>query len=925
MPAILKIEHIIEILKAEFNDIRCVNIKSGQQITGIETDSRRLKKGNLFCCIKGFVSDGHQYYKQAEEQGCSLFICEQELPISTSQIILNDARSAAGILAREFFDLRELELVGITGTNGKTTTAYLAWQLAKACGKDAAYLGTIGCYYKDKQISTSLTTPDIIDLYNLLYELQREGIKQVFLEVSSHALAMKRLDTFKFKSAAFLNLSQDHLDFHASMEEYAETKYKLFDLVKEDGKALINTDTNFGRKLYDKIKGNKFSMGCNESHITYNNIIFTNTTSEFTLTIGNETERVESPLIGRFNIENLAAAIALVRYTYNDLDLRETASHTKFIEPVPGRLEKADNTMGRAIYIDYAHTPDAIEKVCAAVKPFVRGRLITIIGAGGNRDKTKRPEMLKAALKDSDLVIVTSDNPRFEEPVAIIRDIVKNTEPSNPVWIKLNREEAIEDALNVSSSEDIILLTGKGHEQYQDIKGTKLAFDEKEIIMQRSNLLNKEKKPIDFDSIMIEYATTGEIVDQRNKKVSNILTDTRKIKPGSLFIPIKGERFNGHEFISGVLKDASCITLTEETYNQYNDRVIKVKNTLESYGSIARSYRMLLGTRILAITGSTGKTSVKEYLSFLMKEKGKTAKTQSNENNFIGTAKTLLSLEPEDEYGVIEIGTNHFGEIDWLTSITLPDVSIITNIGSSHLEFLKNLDGVFKEKTAIFKYGCEKKIYPGDDEHFSDIDGIGFGFREHNKYRFSELRKCRDGFQINVNEDEFHLNVQATFQALNASIAIAIAHEEGLTALQIENALEKLPHVEKRLQLIDHKEGKVISDCYNANPDSMKAAIEYWKGFEAGKPHIAILGSMLELGNGSIRFHKQAGKQVRDCKPELFVSVGEDAKDYHADIHFSNVEKLIDSFGRLNIADNSIILVKGSHSIHLERIIEEIL
>jgi UDP-N-acetylmuramoyl-tripeptide--D-alanyl-D-alanine ligase len=385
-----------------------------------------------------------------------------------------------------------------------------------------------------------------------------------------------------------------------------------------------------------------------------------------------------------------------------------------------------------------------------------------------------------------------------------------------------------------------------------------------------------------------------------------------------------GEHFDGHDFINNVLLKSSSITLSNKEYNINNNRVINVDNTLESLGKIARSYRQLLGTKIIGITGSTGKTSVKEYLAHILSFKAKTGKTSANENNYIGTAKTLLGLSPNDKFAVVELGTNHFGEIDWLTSISLPDLAIITNIGASHLEFLQDIDGVFKEKKAIFEHQAKICLFPGDDDHFKEISGKSFGFKEINDYQISDLSASETGFSFKISGERYDLPLFAKFQVVNACIAIAASLELGLSINEIKHGLSTLPELPMRLQRIKRGNGLVIADCYNANPQSMKSALEFWQQYEPDKPHLAILGSMLELGHNSQIFHNEIGELLKNNPEYIVISIGEEALAYRAVKHYENVEYLLKANELENIDDQTIILVKGSHGVHLEKLLRRI-
>ncbi len=702
MPYFLKLEEVLNILKEKDIYLSAHNLDLDAGYHSIAIDSRKVKQDSIFICLSGYETDGHLFSQSAVNNGAILVIGEKDTLSAVPSIIVSNSRLAAAFLCHEFYkiDDNKMKLIGITGTNGKSTTAFLGYQLAMKTGKKAGFIGTIGYFINNRHFPTTLTTPDVVEISSILAEMQNSGVEAVFLEASSHALAMERLAGLNFTAALFLNLSQDHLDFHTNLEEYAACKFKLFNQIRPEGLALINTDDKFGRSLWDQLAGRKYSISRINGNIIFNINKLSDNSSYFTLSINMRKVIVNSPLIGEFNILNLSFAIAALCLSFPEIELEKIIKEIPSLYSVPGRLEKIVVPDHKNILIDYAHTPDAISKVTQAISKVTSGRLITIIGAGGDRDSKKRPLMLKAAQEFSDLVIITTDNPRNEEPVDIIRDIMRGAIATEPVWIKENRTEAIKDALRISDLEDTILICGKGHEVYQEIKGQKFPYDDRQVIKEYYKFQNSSSKNLNlsFDRIMIEFICTGNISKNRNCQIKNIITDTRKLEPESLFIPLSGDRFDGHSYLQEALAETSNITLCKDTYNIDNERIIKVADPLEAYGLLARNYRRLFKAKVIAITGSTGKTSVKEYLYNLLQENGKTLKTYSNENNYIGVSKTLLKITNEHKYVIIEIGTNHFGEIKWLTYITRPDIAVITNIGSSHLEFLQDESGVFNEK-----------------------------------------------------------------------------------------------------------------------------------------------------------------------------------------------------------------------------------
>ena len=306
----------------------------------------------------------------------------------------------------------------------------------------------------------------------------------------------------------------------------------------------------------------------------------------------------------------------------------------------------------------------------------------------------------------------------------------------------------------------------------------------------------------------------------------------------------------------------------------------------------------------------------------MLSHHGKTTKSAKNENNQIGLPKTLFTLNPDDDYAILELGTNHSGEIAYLANICQPDIGVITNIGPAHLEFFKTLENIFKEKTALFDFVNKQKIFPADDERFRNLNGIRWGRSDNADYQLNNIRKIENGFLFKVNNISFNIDSPFLHNVYNATIAIVIGLELKIPAENIQKAIRKRVEVPLRMQILQKDEQTIIADCYNANPDSMKAALEFWKDYLPEKTHIAILGDMLELGEDAIQFHKDVNSQIEAEKLIKIISIGKLSKNYIADEHFDSVKEFIESNLWESLPKNSVILLKASHSIHLEEIIK---
>lgn len=468
--------------------------KTGINIKKICFDSRQAEADSLFVAVKGTVSDGHEYIQQVIERGVTAVVCE-EIPEKTQNDICYiktaNTAQALGIMASNFYDnpSGKLKLVGVTGTNGKTTVATLLFQLFRDLGYKAGLLSTVQNHINDQVIPSTHTTPDQITLNSLLNDMVIAGCDYCFMEVSSHALAQYRTEGLNFTGAAFTNITHDHLDYHLTFAAYLKAKKMFFDKLDKSAFALTNADDKNGAVMLQNTKAHKKSYALKNA-ADFRAKIIENHFSGLLLNI--DGKEVWFKMVGSFNAYNLLLVYGIAILLEQDENKVLTAlSRLKGAE---GRFECLTSPNGVIGIVDYAHTPDAVLNVLDTIKDIRKGteQVITVIGCGGNRDKTKRPVMAKVACEGSNKVILTSDNPRNEEPEEIIHDMEAGVSPTNKkkTLSITDRREAIRTACHLAKPGDIILLAGKGHEKYQEIKGVKHPFDDKEILSEQLNTLS---------------------------------------------------------------------------------------------------------------------------------------------------------------------------------------------------------------------------------------------------------------------------------------------------------------------------------------------------------------------------------------------------------------------------------------------------
>lgn len=456
------------------------------EVSGVESDSRQVKPGYLFVAVRGASVDGHTFIPQAMAQGAKVIVCEEfptELNGEVSYIKVDDSAVAFGMLASAWYGnpSRELTLVGVTGTNGKTTTATLLYEMFRSLGYKAGLLSTVCNYIDTVKVPATHTTPDPLHLHRLLREMVDAGCQYAFMEVSSHSAAQHRIAGLDFDGAIFTNLTRDHIDYHKTVEAYLKAKKSFFDGLPEGSFALTNIDDKSGLVMLQNTRAEKHTYSL-RMMADFKARIIESRIDGMTLEINGKT--VEVMFVGKFNAYNLLAvygATCLLGQNPNEV-LRKMS----LLVPVAGRFQTLHSSRGYTVIVDYAHTPDALNNVLTSIREVLgnRGHIITVVGAGGNRDKGKRPMMAREAVNLSDRVILTSDNPRFENPNDILNDMLAglDAEQRRKTLTQVDRREAIRTATQFANPGDVILVAGKGHEDYQEIEGVKHHFDDKEEV-----------------------------------------------------------------------------------------------------------------------------------------------------------------------------------------------------------------------------------------------------------------------------------------------------------------------------------------------------------------------------------------------------------------------------------------------------------
>ncbi len=487
-------------LKKLLKELPGLQVKGSKEaaITGISANSKLIFPGNLFIAKRGRVHDGQHYIPEAVASGAIAVITDIFDPFlkGVVQVIHSNPAEIEGLLAARYYEQpsKELFMVGITGTNGKTTTCYLVRHLLQQMDVPCGLIGTIEYLIGDNHYTATRTTPDVVANHKMLREMELAGCQAGVMETTSHALDQGRLAEIDFDVAVYTNLSLDHLDYHGTMEEYAAAKSLLFQGLKSTATVVSNADDPWQERVLGNTKANVLTYGIrNSADLTASDLHLSATGTQCTLTYQQATARLDWPGVGRYNMYNALAAIGVA--LTKGASLQDAADHLTKFPGVRGRLEFVSNRLNLKVFVDYCHTDDALKNVLATLAEFKTGRVITVFGCGGDRDKSKRPKMAQVAERYSDLTIITSDNPRSEDPQMICNQVLAGFEDLNSVMIRQDRRLAIRRALELATPEDTIVIAGKGHETTQVFSHETIAFDDREVVKEICDALHEETTP----------------------------------------------------------------------------------------------------------------------------------------------------------------------------------------------------------------------------------------------------------------------------------------------------------------------------------------------------------------------------------------------------------------------------------------------
>ena len=889
------------------------NSKKKIFFSGISFNSKDIKKDNIFFAIKGNNFDGNKFISIAIKKGSKIIISEKRITNPQKDILFIHTKNIRKLLAEIAFKIyknKPNNLIAVTGTNGKSSVSDFYFQLLKLNKIKVASIGTLGVKSKNIRRNLQNTTIDPIRMGQILSKLKSQKINNVIMEASSHGLTQHRLDGLKFSSGIFTNLSQDHLDYHKNFKEYLKAKLYLFEnLIGKKGNVITDeTLPEFKRikkiAISRKLKLQVLNNSKNQFQILSHS--YRGEKQILKIRYYNLTREINLNLIGKIQLKNILMAIIAAKNS--NISLIKILNVLSQLKPIDGRLEKIGKIKNRSkVILDYAHTPDALRICLSNLKEqFPNKKIILLFGCGGNRDQNKRFKMGKIACDYSNEIYLTDDNPRFEDPRKIRDDIKKGIQDTSIKEIP-DRKKAISEAIKNLNTGDILLVAGKGHEKTQDFGKKKIYFSDKKIILDCIKLKNTSLSK-NFKINIIK-----ELSKIKNKiplvKADKVRINSKEVNKNDIFFAIKGKKNDGNKYIGEAFKNKASLVVVNKVQNKFNSkRQIKVRNTLKFMTEISKIFRQNIDTNIIAITGSCGKTTLKELLGNVLGKISSVSISPKSYNNKFGVPLSLLNLKHSDEFGVLEVGMDKKGEIDNLTNIIKPNVGLITNINYAHAKNFKNIKQIALAKAEIIKNILPNGfvVLNADDSFFklhkkiaenNNINVISFGIKTKKaNVKLFNIKKVKKAFKIKVKlNDKFKYfiisnNFQSNIYNILSALSVISIYKDVLKLnekifLDFRSPAGRGDHSTIK---IGNKKINLIDESYNSNPLSLKSALKNYDNIDTKKYRkYLLLGDMMELGSHSKKLHQSIVPIINETNIDKVFVMGKMVREI-----FDNIVKV---------------------------------
>ena len=936
------------------NFIKGIELKyKNHYFSGICFDSSKCKKDNIFFAINGNKIDGNRFVNHAIQKGAKTIISNQKFEGLKKNILFiksSNVRKSLSEFAYIIYNNKPKNIIAITGTNGKSSVADFYFQILKLNKKKVASIGTLGIKTQNYIKKVSNTTIDPIALSKILHKLKKEKINNVILEASSHGLKQNRLDGLKFRTGIFTNLSHDHLDYHKTLSEYFKSKLYLFEkLLMKNANIITDLEIPQYRKIKEislRKKLNIETISNNKGNLEIVSHTYYNEKQIVNIRYNKNIYKFKTQLIGKIQIKNILMAI--IAATKSSLSFKKIIKTIDNLKPASGRLEQIGNIKNNSkVILDYAHTPDALKISLSNLKEQFKNRKISIVfGCGGDRDKAKRPMMGKIANQYCDRIYLTDDNPRNENPKKIRDSIKKNINKSKIHEIS-NRANAIKRAIFDLKTGDILIVAGKGHEKIQEYKKIKKLFSDKKQILTNIKIKNRILSNNLKLNILNELNNSNNISSKI--EINNASINSKEIKKNNVFFAIRGKNKDGNLFVQEAFaKGASLAVVSNQ---KTSNKKIVVKDTLKFLTEASSILRENLSSKIISITGSCGKTSLKELIGRSLNKISQTTYSPKSFNNKFGVPLSLFNLKKNDDFGIFEIGMDKKGEIDRLSKIIKPDVGVITNISYAHIKNFKNISQIALAKSEIIKNIKDGGylILNKDDKFYNFLKKIGLKknlkilsfslknksatinldsiSKEKSKYKISiNINKIKKYFYSNSLFENDLKNILATITIISIFKDIHkldknIFYDHKITVGRGDIVKVKL--FKKNLYLVD--------ESYNSNPLSLKSALKNFDMIKVdnSKKHL-ILGDMLELGKYSKKLHIEIGKSINKTSLKNVNVIGKHVKWAFINLNKNKRGVIIKKKSQIIhlikncLNNNDYLMIKGSNSTGLNSLTAQI-
>ncbi len=934
--------------------IKKINKKySYKKLNNISFNSKKCKKGDIFFAIKGNRLNGNKFIKDAIKNGAKVIISNQKFEGYKNGVYFiknKNPRKLLSYVCSRIYQSKPKNLIAVTGTNGKSSIANFYLQILKNNNIGVASIGTLGIHSNKSNINTNNTTLDPVTLHKTLDEHKKKKINNVILEASSHGLKQHRLDYLRFNLAIFTNFSRDHLDYHKTFKDYFNSKMILFrKLMKKKSKAIIDNEILESKKIKKILKTNNLNtitIGTNKTDFKITNHNYFGKYQNVTFKFKGKNFSFQTSLIGKIQIKNLLMAIIAANQI--NLPMKKIIKSIKKIKAVSGRLEKIGSLKNNSkVILDYAHTPDALKNCIQSVKDqFKMSRISIVFGCGGERDKPKRKIMGKIANTFCDKIYLTDDNPRNEDPYKIRLDIKQSINKSKLFEIP-SRAKAIYLAIKNLKSGDVLIVAGKGHEKYQEYKYKKY-FSDAKFILKSINVKNKDLNNNFKLNIINENLNNKNYI--KKKKINSVSINSKDVKNETIFFGIKGKKIDGNKFADEALNNGAKIAIIDRKFGKINKNKIKVKNSLNLLTKCSAIVRKTSNINTIAITGSSGKTSLKELIGQSLSKISSTCYSKKSYNNKYGVPLSLFNIKKKNTFGIFEAGMDKKGEIDKLTKLISPNLAVITNVSYAHIKNFSSLNQIASAKSEIINNVLQGGtiVLNRDDIYFDyfkkkalrkNLKIISFGKKNNANVRLVSILKNRHKYILNIRINNLNkqfaikknlitqkLNLLAALAVLSNFIELKYIKKYIFYNYRLPNGRGNLLTIKKNNKLIN-----IIDESYNSNPLSLEFAINNFDNMNI-KNHQKniLLGDMLELGKFSKILHKKASNVINQSNINKIYVYGKYIKETFNKIKPQKKgrilisKKEIISLLKNNLKNNDYLMIKGSNATGLNDMIMKI-